>query len=100
MEVDVRSTQDVAEGISSSGIQLEENYSTMIHWLEYIQKKAEEGIPERLKENLTLQSRERQKYLWNTGFHFGDWLIPRLTAGYILRFGKHGTPLLPMDMSM
>ena len=43
---------------------LEENYSTMTRWLAYVQKEAEAGIPERLKEDLTLQSRERQKYLW------------------------------------
>ena len=61
---------------------LEENYSTMTRWLDYVQKEAETGVPKRLKENLTPQSRERQKYLWNTGFHFGDWLIPSLTAGY------------------
>ena len=61
---------------------LEENYSTMTRWLDYVQKEAESGIPERLEENLPPQSREHQKYLWNTGFHFGDWLIPSLTAGY------------------
>ena len=61
---------------------LEENYLTMTRWMKYVQKEAEEGIPERLKGTLTPQARERQKYLWNTGFHFGDWLIPSLTAGY------------------
>jgi alpha-L-rhamnosidase len=61
---------------------LEENYLTMTRWLDYIQKEAETGIPERLHESLTPQARERQKYLWNTGFHFGDWLLPSLTAGY------------------
>jgi len=65
---------------------LEENYLTMTHWMGYIQKEAEEGIPERLKGDLTPQARERQKYLWNTGFHFGDWLIPGLTAGYKVPF--------------
>jgi alpha-L-rhamnosidase len=61
---------------------LEENYSAMTRWLDYVQKEAEAGIPERLKGELNPQARERQKYLWNTGFHFGDWLIPSLTAGY------------------
>lgn len=61
---------------------LEENYSAMSRWLDYEQKEAETGIPERLKENLSPKARERQKYLWNTGFHFGDWLIPSLTGGY------------------
>lgn len=61
---------------------LAENYLTMTRWLDYVQREAETGIPERLAGNLTPQARERQKYLWNTGFHFGDWLIPSLTAGY------------------
>jgi alpha-L-rhamnosidase len=61
---------------------LEENYTTMTRWLEYVRKEAEEGIPERLRGTLTAESRERQRHLWNTGFHFGDWLIPSLTGGY------------------
>lgn len=61
---------------------LEENYSTMARWLDYVQREAETGIPERLKDGLSPEARERQKYLWNTGFHFGDWLIPSLTGGY------------------
>jgi alpha-L-rhamnosidase len=61
---------------------LAENYATMTRWLDYVQKEAENGIPERLNGNLTPEARERQKYLWNTGFHFGDWLIPSLTGGY------------------
>ncbi len=61
---------------------LAETYPTMVRWIEYVQREAETGIPDRLKESLTPESRERQKYLWNTGFHFGDWLIPSLTGGY------------------
>ena len=60
---------------------LEENYNTMSRWLDYVQNEAETGIPEYRKEKITPEIRERQKYLWNTGFHFGDWLIPSLTFG-------------------
>jgi len=60
---------------------LAENYATMLRWLDYVQREAESGIPERLGD-LSADARERQKYLWNTGFHFGDWLIPSLTGGY------------------
>lgn len=61
---------------------LEDNYPTMTRWMEYVEKEAESGIPERLQGGLEGRARERQKYLWNTGFHFGDWLIPSLTGGY------------------
>jgi len=61
---------------------LQENYSSMARWLEYVRQEAEQGIPERLQADLPPEVRERQKYLWNTGFHFGDWLIPSLTGGY------------------
>ncbi|MBT3389016.1 MAG: family 78 glycoside hydrolase catalytic domain [Chloroflexi bacterium] len=60
---------------------LAENYATMLRWLDYVRQEAESGIPERLGE-LSADARERQKHLWNTGFHFGDWLIPSLTGGY------------------
>lgn len=58
---------------------LEDNYTTMIKWMSYIEKSAAENIPEGINETLTEELRERQKYLWNTGFHFGDWLIPSLS---------------------
>lgn len=38
---------------------LEENYETMLRWLDYVQEQAKGG-------------------LWNARFHFGDWLIPSL----------------------
>lgn len=38
---------------------LEDNYDTMIRWLEYV-----EG--------------QEKEYLWNGRFHFGDWLVPSL----------------------
>ena len=49
---------------------LRENYEAMCRWCEYIirtaaQKRSTLPIPE-----------EYDKWLWNTGFHFGEWLIP------------------------
>lgn len=66
---------------------LAENYPTMTRWLAYVQHEAETGVPERLKDDPRPEVRDRQRHLWNTGFHFGDWLIPSLTAGYNNPFG-------------
>ncbi len=46
---------------------LAENYEMMVRWMAYIEREA---------------AREGNPYLWNTGFHFGDWLMPSLTAQY------------------
>lgn len=46
---------------------LAENYTAMTRWLDYVQQQA---------------ASEGNRYLWNTGFHFGDWLMPSLTANY------------------
>lgn len=54
---------------------LKENYPMMKKWLKYITGIAENYYPQDLKE-LTEEERERQKYLWNTNFHFGDWVTP------------------------
>ncbi|WP_216326479.1 family 78 glycoside hydrolase catalytic domain [Deinococcus aestuarii] len=58
---------------------LAENYPTMQRWLAYIEREAANGLPEGVTaEGLSPAERERQRYLWNTGFHFGDWLIPSI----------------------
>ncbi len=58
---------------------LAESYPTMQRWLAYIERQAANGLPEGMTpEQLTPAERERQRYLWNTGFHFGDWLIPSI----------------------
>lgn len=56
---------------------LEENFEAMINWMNYVRRTAETESPDHLeyKDPICL---ERQKYLWNTGFHFGDWLIPSI----------------------
>lgn len=55
---------------------LEENYDAMKAWMKYVEEQAENGLPEDFPKNADESDRERQKYLWNTAFHFGDWLFP------------------------
>ena len=57
---------------------LEENYDAMKAWLSYVKEQAENGLPKKY-ENAPKNVQERQKYLWNTGFNFGDWLAPSLS---------------------
>lgn len=56
---------------------LERNYDAMVRWVEYQIEVAERDLPQRL-EGVALSNadRARQALLWNTGFHFGDWLAP------------------------
>ena len=62
---------------------LAENYDAMKKWIDVMIKSAEELPPEwiSIAEKTDLSEEERrhldnQKYLINTGFHFGDWLVP------------------------
>ena len=55
---------------------LEENFSMIRRYMESTRKLAEE-IPQGL-ETADEATRERQKYLWNTGFQYGDWLMPSI----------------------
>jgi len=59
---------------------LKENYGMMVAWVEYIEKSASEHTPADDGLPLSADRRERQSYLWNTGFHFGDWLIPSMSV--------------------
>lgn len=54
---------------------LQESFSMMRKWMSYVEKDAAEGIPE-FEEPVSEERMQRQKYLWNTNFHFGDWLYP------------------------
>jgi alpha-L-rhamnosidase len=56
---------------------LEDNYRAMLKWMEYVEDCANETMPEQYYHGNFL-ARQRQKYLWNTGFHWGDWLAPGL----------------------
>ncbi|MEK3910393.1 alpha-L-rhamnosidase [Paenibacillus sp. FSL H7-0331] len=54
---------------------LEEFYDSMVRWISYIRRTAEDEMPDNY-EQMDDEQKERQKYLWNTGYHFGDWLFP------------------------
>lgn len=56
---------------------LEENYPAMRKWMQYVQRCAETEMPEGY-EAFDEERKQRQKYLWNTGFHYGDWLVPSM----------------------
>lgn len=56
--------------ITGNTIILEEFYETMKRWCDYVIWTAQE---KRGRNNL---AKEIDQYLWNTGFHFGEWLIP------------------------
>lgn len=57
---------------------LKNSYTTMSRWMEYIARQAETVNPKSFakKRNKTQREIDNQKYLWNGGWHFGDWLIP------------------------
>jgi len=57
---------------------LRDNYEMMRRWMTYVEDQAAKGIPESCADPTDIQ-KEHQKYLWNTGFHFGDWLVPSLS---------------------
>lgn len=59
---------------------LEENYPAMQAWLAYIEQRARTQHPAGF-EGWSPEERERDRYLWNTDFHFGDWLIPSIVLG-------------------
>ena len=49
---------------------LRENYDAMCRWGDYILRRSKE---KRGSMNIPY---EYDQYLWNTGFHFGEWLVP------------------------
>ena len=56
---------------------LEENYPAMRAWVEYCRHVAETELVARLDPaSIPQDVREHHRRLWNTGFHFGDWLAP------------------------
>lgn len=56
--------------VTGNKLVLKENYSAMNKWCEYIVKTAAEK-----RGNKEIPA-EYDQYLWNTGFHFGEWLVP------------------------
>lgn len=63
---------------------LKDNYSAMGKWMEAMRRAAAElpvnspfgGMSEEEFQALSKRRQENQKYVINTGFHFGDWLVP------------------------
>lgn len=56
--------------VTGNRLILRDNFAAMEAWCEYIiktawEKRGSNGIPD-----------EYDRYLWNTGFHFGEWLVP------------------------
>jgi len=50
---------------------LKENFNMMEHWLGYIKNQSSVYIKDPAEEKS-----DHYKYLWRSGHHFGDWLIP------------------------
>ena len=59
---------------------LDENYNAMVRWMEYIDGRAKNHHPEGY-ESWDEAHKARSRWLWNTDFHFGDWLIPSIVLG-------------------
>ena len=59
---------------------LEENYDAMQRWINYIDDRAKNHHPEGY-ENWDEKHKARSRYLWNTDFHYGDWLVPSMVLG-------------------
>jgi len=59
---------------------LEKHYDNMTRWMDYVERIAATESPVSFRLNpkywFNKNAKSLQKYLWNTGFHFGDWLIP------------------------
>ena len=54
---------------------LEEQWPSMVAWLDHVESAAAQG---RHRDRVARSSRPRthERYLWDTGFHFGEWLEP------------------------
>lgn len=56
---------------------LQENYDAMRRWVDWVRDCAESEVPETYRGLPDHDPvRQRQSLLWNTGFQFGDWLVP------------------------
>ncbi|WP_243077187.1 alpha-L-rhamnosidase [Microbacterium sp. SS28] len=61
---------------------LEENFDAVLAWIGYQTDVAAAGLPAGIDAGqLTPQRRDRQRLLYNTGEHFGDWLTPSTLEG-------------------
>ena len=57
---------------------LEESFDAMKGWVDYGISRSADGVPEKYADCADETVLERQKYLWNTDFHWGDWLLPSI----------------------
>ena len=62
---------------------LKKHYSMMKKWMNYVEYTAENLNSSKFikKKNKTSSEIESQKYIWDTGWHYGDWMVPSLTKG-------------------
>ncbi|MCD8151427.1 MAG: glycoside hydrolase family 78 protein [Clostridiales bacterium] len=58
---------------------LTDNLSMIRGWMQYVERQASTSFLKPAEE-YTAEELERQKYLWNTEFHFGEWLYPSASA--------------------
>ncbi len=59
---------------------LQDNYDAMKRWVLYIQDRAANNHPDDY-DKWDLEHQNRSQYLWNTDFHYGDWLVPSMVLG-------------------
>lgn len=59
--------------VTGNRLILESTYSAMKRWVDYIIQTSKTERGSTLPEDL-------DQYLWNTGFHFGEWLVPGRTG--------------------
>ncbi|HHW48750.1 MAG TPA: family 78 glycoside hydrolase catalytic domain [Clostridiaceae bacterium] len=71
---------------------LEENFEAMEKWMDYVSVCAAETMPEQYYRKFG--SGKYQKYLWNTGFHWGDWLMPGIDKEEGIKLSKEITASL------
>ena len=57
---------------------LQDSYESMKAWVDYGISRSEQGVPDKYAGCDDADVLERQKYLWNTDFHWGDWLLPSI----------------------
>lgn len=76
---------------------LEDNYDAMRRWLAHIQERCENHHPDGYS-TWDEARRQRSKFLWNTDFHFGDWLIPSHVLGNPDGGAMMGTAYATMDV--
>ncbi len=67
---------------------LADNFAMIQGWMDYVERQAATSFLKPVEE-YTPEELERQKYLWNTEFHFGEWLYPSASAE-----GGMGDPML------